>query len=147
MKHLLIAFVIAATSILNPANASDKSTSPEALASFQSTYSNATDVSWVNIGELYKVTFTLDGKAATAFYNTTGSLVAVTKNLSSMELPSALKASLKKEMKDGYISDLFMMSSEQGLVYYVTFENADTKLVMKSTNGKKWTVFQKTAKD
>jgi hypothetical protein len=146
MKQLFITVLLATASIFNTAKATDNIALPEVLANFQSTYSHATEVSWSTMGELYKVNFILDGKAASAFYNADGSWVAVTQNLSSLELPKELKASLKKELKDGYISDLFMMSSSEGLTYYVTVENADTKLVMKSSNGKKWSVFQKTAK-
>ena len=146
MKQFFITLLIATASIFNSAKAADDNALPEVLASFQSTYSNATDVSWTTMGELYKVSFVLEGKAAAAFYNTDGSMVAVTQNVSSLELPKELKASLKKELNDGYISDLFMMSSSVGITYYVTVENADTKLVMKSSNGKKWSVFQKVAK-
>ena len=146
MKQFFFTLLIGAASIFNSAKASENIDLPEVLASFQSTYSNAADVSWTTMGELYKVSFVLDGKGAAAYYNPDGSLVAVTQNLSSLELPKELKASLKKELNEGYISDLFMMSSNAGITYYVTVENADTKLVMKSSNGKKWSVFQKVAK-
>jgi hypothetical protein len=146
MKHLFFSLLIAAASIFNTSNATETVASPQALASFQSMYTEATDISWSTMGELYKVSFIIDGKGALAFYDQEGALVAFSKNVSTSELPAGLQASLKKEMKEGWISSLFFMSSQEGNQYYVTLENADTKLVMKSVNGKKWTVYQKTTK-
>lgn len=145
MKRLFIILTIASASLLNHANAADKVASAQVLASFQSVYSKATEVSWTNMGSMYKVSFFLDGKSATAFYQPDGSLVAVTRNVSSLELPASLKANLMNELDNGWISDLFVMSTTEGDIYYATLQNASNKVVLKSSNHKKWSVFQSSA--
>jgi hypothetical protein len=62
-----------------------------------------------------------------------------------MQLPISLQTSLKKQCGDLWISDLFEVANDQGTSYYVTLENADTKIVLKSS-GSDWTTYQKQRK-
>ena len=146
MKRFIITLTIAAASLFNQANATDLVATPQAIASFQSVYGKATEVSWTNMGSMYKVSFFLDGEAATAFYNPDGSLVAVTRNLSSLELPQQLRANLMDELDNSWISELFVMSTTEGDVYFATLQNADKKVVLTSTNHKKWSVYKPSTK-
>jgi hypothetical protein len=44
------------------------------------------------------------------------------------------------------VSGLFELANTDGTSYYITLENADIKMVLKSSNGGNWTVFQKSSK-
>ena len=72
-------------------------------------------------------------------------MIALTRNLSSLELPIALQASLKKNYDCYWISDLIEVAREQGTSYYITLENADTKLTLKSS-GLDWSSYKKQRK-
>ena len=61
-------------------------------------------------------------------------MVAVTRNLSTTQLPVVLQTELKKEYSEYWISDVFELSNEQGVQYYVTVENADSKILLRSSN-------------
>ena len=71
--------------------------------------------------------------------------MAMTRNISSLDLPMTLQTSLKKYT--GYwISDLFEISNNDGTNYYITMENAGSKIVLKSNSGGNWNVFKKSVK-
>jgi hypothetical protein len=147
MRHLFITIAFAATTFLTAAANKPKPTySPSAVASFQSTYANATEVNWTDMGNLYKVSFVANGKWATAFYEEDGSLVGVTRNISSLQLPKALQTSLKRRLNNGWVSDLLEFATEDGETYYVNIETADSKTILKSVRNKKWVVHQRIVK-
>ena len=146
MKSLFITLTIFSSSLFTTAFANEGKTSPNAIASFESTFTGATEISWKNLGAISKVSFTVDGICTAAYYNTDGDLVATTRNISSSELPSQLRKGLLKELKNHWITELFVMTTTEGSTYYVNLEDANTKVVMKSANGKKWTVDQITTK-
>jgi hypothetical protein len=92
------------------------------------------------------VTFTLSDQKLFAFYNSQGEFLAVTRYISSFQLPIHLQTGLKKSYNNYWISDLFEISGNDETSYYVTLENADTKIVLRSTDGKEWTPYQKNKK-
>jgi hypothetical protein len=61
-------------------------------------------------------------------------------------LPVTLQTALKKSYEAYWISDLFELSDENGTSYYVTVENGDAKVTLKSTQTNQWTVYQKSRK-
>jgi maleate cis-trans isomerase len=145
MKHLFIALTIAAASLITTAKASSPIT-PTVLESFRSTYGHAKDVYWTEIGNTYKIAFKLDGKSIVAYYTNEGVWIGTTRNISAAELSPKLRANLSKEMKTGYISDLFILSNPEGETYFATIETADTKKVVKSNNGRKWDFYKRIEK-
>lgn len=144
-RFFIIAALIGSTFFTSSYTAGIKTT-PAAVQSFQNGFSGATEVSWEQIGVLYKASFVLEGQHRSAFYNQDGELVAETQNIASFRLPKGLRTSLKQEAQGRWISDLFVVSVEGDNTYYVTLENADTTVVLKSVSAKKWTVYQKTDK-
>ena len=118
---------------------------PKVLEAFKSNFKTATEVDWSVSKDLYKADFSLNGQYVAAYFDETGQLVALTRNISSTQLPITLQTSLKNDHEGFWISDLFEIANEQGTSYYVTLENADTKLVLKS-EGTNWSHFQKQRK-
>jgi len=137
MKHLFIALTITAASLFTTAKASDDVT-PPVLESFRSTYIHAKEVFWSEIGSGFKASFKLDGKYATAYYTSDGSWIGTTRYISVAELSAKLRSSLKKELKQAWVSDLYVLNTTEGDVYFVTIESADAKKVLKSNDGRKW---------
>jgi hypothetical protein len=142
MKQVIFSIALVVSSLFNSVNATVTVTSPGAIAAFQKQFSNAKEVQWEDFGAIYKVSFQQDGRWASAYYDEEGLWVTVVRNVSVNELPSALKAATKKQLKNYWISDLVLMTGANGKGYYVTFENAMNKVIMRSVNNRKWTVFQ-----
>ena len=73
-------------------------------------------------------------------------MIAMTRNISSLQLPIALQASLKNKYESYWISGLVEMATDEGTCYYITLENADTKLVLKSDVNSDWSNYKKQRK-
>ena len=124
----------------------EEAVNKQALASFKTEFAGATDAAWTVGNNYYQVAFTMNDQKLFAYYNTQGEFLAVTRYISSFQLPLNLQTSLKKSYNNYWISDLFEMASNEGTNYYVTFENADTKIVLKSIDGSSWSLYQKSKK-
>jgi hypothetical protein len=125
----------------------DEVVSQQALRAFRNDFAGASHVSWDNKNGYTRATFSLNGQVLFAYYNTNGELQAVTRNIVSDQLPISLLSDLKKEYADYWISDLFEMATGDQTTYYVTIENSDKKIVLKSEGTSFWSVFSKTRKD
>lgn len=145
MKRLVLTLTIALSLISLSSFATDVKVNPAALKSFNKTFKNATEVSWTAGSQFYKANFTLSGQFVSAYYNVEGNMIALTRNISSTQLPIALQANMKKDYEGFWITDLFEMTNDEGTSYYVTLENADTSVVLKSNN-QDWEKFKKQSK-
>ena len=146
MKLLLVTL----TAVLSICNTKAQTTtdiqvSTAVLTSFSASFKNACEVQWKDADNYYKADFVMNGQYVSAFYDTDGRLIAVTRNISSLQLPITLQTNLKKSYEAHWISDLFEYSDENGVAYYVTVENGDVKITLKSV-GSEWSVFKKQRK-
>lgn len=66
--------------------------------------------------------------------------------MSLLQLPKPLQTSLKKELQGVWITGLFAVSINGYNTYYVTLENADATIVLKSAGSKKWAIYRKAEK-
>lgn len=146
MRTFLIAITMMVSMFAKADNRpSSDQVSPAVLHSFQTTFTSAREVNWNVTSDLYKAAFTFNGQYITAFYNYDGHLVAVTRNIASNQLPIQLQTALKCTYSNYWISDLFEVSNDDGTSYYITVENADRKVVLKSV-GNSWSIYQKSEK-
>jgi len=115
-------------------------------ASFRKDFKQAELIS-TDAGKDYtKITFKMNGIYLAAFYNDNGELLAVTHNITSGELPINLLLPIKRDYADYWISDLFEFDSNGTTSYYITLENANTKLTLRSV-GSEWETYNKTTKN
>jgi hypothetical protein len=146
MKKMMMMLAMVVTLTTTYAFTGEETINKQALKAFKTEFSCATDAAWTVGKDYYKVTFTMNAQKLFAYYSTTGEFMAVTRFISSFNLPINLQSSLKKSYSNYWISDLFEMANPDGTAYYVTLETADSKIVLKSTDGNKWTLYQKTQK-
>ena len=117
------------------------------IASFHKEFRTA-DVLQVDTKRDYtKVTFKMNDVVMFAYYSDKGELIAVVRNILSSQLPIRLLMDLKQNHSDAWISDLFEIDSNGQTVYYVTLENCDTRLTLRSGNSNSWEKYQKEIKD
>lgn len=145
MKRLLVTLTIALSFISLSGFANEKEVSPEALKSFSKSFKSATEVKWTVTDSYFKADFALNGQYVSAFYDNEGNMKALTRNISSLQLPIALQADLKKNYDNYWISDVIEVANEEGTAYYITVEDADTQLILKS-NSDSWSTFKKQRK-
>jgi hypothetical protein len=145
-KSILIwaVLLISATSF-SFANTTNDDSNANAKTSFKKDFENASDVRWETTHTLIKATFKLGDKIINAYYSKEGNLVAMTRNILSTDLPITKQISLAKDYKGYWITDLFEMSINNETSYYVTIENADYKLTLKS-EGNDWSEYKKESK-
>jgi hypothetical protein len=142
MKKIIT--ILAMTLVVSTSFASIKpeTVNSQALNTFSSEFVGATGATWTINKDFYQVTFTLNGQQMFAYYNKAGEFLAVSQNISSVQLPNSLKKGLKKVMTNRWITDLFEITNNEQTSWYVTIESADEKIVLRSDNGGKWKVFQ-----
>jgi len=148
MKKTILALAVILTVGLTSASAAnDGGNRPNVQASFKNDFANAMDISWQPAKAYSKVTFKLNDQILFAYYsNETNELLAVERNISSLQLPINLFTSLKKEYKEYWISDLFEMAAQENTSYYVTMENSQETVVLMATGSGEWTVYSRTRK-
>jgi hypothetical protein len=116
------------------------------IKTFQKEFAGAQNVQWITTKEFVRATFTLNEQVVYAYYSPDGSLLGVTRNIVSGQLPINLLTDLKKNHNNYWITDLFEMASNNENIYYITLENSDHKLVLKSNGTTGWEVFKKERK-
>jgi CRISPR/Cas system-associated exonuclease Cas4 (RecB family) len=144
MKNILLAFVLLVSSLA--VNAEEKNVNEKVLNAFKNEFTTASQVEWSTGLNYYKASFVFNDKHVYAFYNADGRLLGLTRNITTSELPLKLQTDLKKNYENYWISDLFEAAREEGTSYYLTLEDADTRLVLKASADNNWTVYEKTKK-
>lgn len=114
-------------------------------ASFKETFSTATDVNWKQTKNYDKATFTMGGQVLSAFFKDAGQPFAISRNISTSQLPLSLLSDLKRTYADYWVSDLFELMIDGRTEYYITLENRDKKIIMKSDDSDNWYRFNRTA--
>ena len=144
MKKIIIMLAIAISSLT--AFAGEENVSSTVLNSFNKQFTGAKEVQWTTTNDYYKAAFVYNGQNVNVFYQLDGGLIAMTRNISSLELPISLQTNLKNNYSKYWISDLFEVSNNEGTSYYITIENAETKIILKSNDTGKWHNYKKMAK-
>ncbi|HLY69405.1 MAG TPA: hypothetical protein VKR53_06725 [Puia sp.] len=114
---------------------------------FYQNFKTASNVQWQQKKNFCKVTFTLNDQVMFAYYDPSGRLLAVSKNISSENLPINLQADLKNSYSNYWITDLFENDAHDETSYFVTLENTDHQLILQSNNARDWRIYQKIRKD
>lgn len=143
MKKMIMTLAIVASSFL--AFAGGGKVNEHVLNAFNTEFTGAKDVKWIESDDYYKADFVFNGQYVSAFYSIAGELMGVTRYISSLDLPENLQTKLKSDYEDFWITGLSEVSTEEDTYFYIILENADSKVVMKS-NGKKWSVIKKITK-
>jgi len=150
MKKRILLLSIVLTSFTAFSFAADAPTaiSKNVISSFNKQFSNARDIQWESQTNFVKAQFTMNDMVLYAYFNKTGDLIAVTRFISTSQLPLSLLTSLKKQTMSGYwMTDLFEIENESGTSYYATFESADQTVILKSDGISNWGTFEKVKKD
>jgi hypothetical protein len=148
MKHKIVLFTLALMLSLSTVFAGTiTGVDDRVVNNFKKDFASAEDVKWEKGNSFVKATFTLSGQIMFAYYAEEGQLLAVTRNITSTQLPISLLNEIKKNYRGYWISDLFEIAMNNDTAYYITLENGDYSLVMKSNGGTSWEVYKKERKE
>jgi hypothetical protein len=115
--------------------------------SFKKEFSQASDVKWHTGKDYVKATFKMNDQVMYAYYNAEGTLLGVTRNLTTSQLPINLLSDVKKNYSATWVTDLFEMANTDETSYYITLEDADQTIVLKSVGSNGWNVYKKERKE
>jgi hypothetical protein len=113
------------------------------ISSFNRQFSSAHDIQWENQVNYIKAQFTMNDMVLYAYFNENGELLAVTRFISTHQLPLSLISTLKKGYDNYWVSDLFEIQTESGTSYYATLESADQILILKSEGISGWNIYKR----
>jgi hypothetical protein len=140
MKKIILMLAVVISS-LSAFAGGDEGVSQKVQEAFKNDFTTAKNVEWSEGSNYFRAAFLFNEKHVFAFYSTEGELLGITRYISPDGLPISLQANLKNNYEGYWISDLFEMSKNDATSYYITVENADVKIMLKSAGGK-WEVFK-----
>ena len=120
--------------------------SDKVIKSFKKEFASAQEVQWEKSKDFVKVTFKLNDQVMFGYYNEEGEMIALTRNITSVQLPINLLTDIKKNFSQYWITDLFEIAMNNATDYYITVENSDFSIVLKSNGAQGWEVFKKERK-
>ena len=109
---------------------------------FEKEYAGAVNVTWYVFDDYIKVDFSFGGMQLAGFYSKDGRMLGVARNIYFSSLPLMLQIEQRKNYKDYWITGIYELSNGDGTRYYLTIENADSKIKIGST-GSDWEVVKK----
>src|SRR3954467_5090513 len=117
MKKIMMMLVLVLTVGTSFASTGEEAISKQALNAFKKEFAGATEAAWTVGSNYYKVTFSLNDQKLFAYYNAQGEFLAVTRNISSLQLPLTLQTSLKRSYNSYWITHLFEVAKNNGTNY------------------------------
>ncbi len=142
---LLLGVLVVSLGAVN-ANPGSEEVDARVLGAFKKEFATAKDITWTLAVNYYQASFVYNEQHITAYYNTEGELLGVARFISPVDLPLALQADLKKNYQPYWISNLFEAATSEGTTYYITIEDADQSIVLKSDNARDWDQYKKVKK-
>ncbi len=112
---------------------------------FQKDFRKAELISSESAKDYTRLTLKINGTILFAYYSENGELLAVVHNITVNQLPLHLLLKVRNDYSKFWISDLFECNANGSSVYYITLENADYKITLRSTDGQ-WETFNKSVK-
>jgi hypothetical protein len=147
MKKRILVWVLLLTIGVSTTFANNaEGVSEKVISSFKKEFAEARDVQWEKSKEYLKATFSLNEQVMFAYYSEEGKLLAVTRNLPSGQLPINLLADVKKNYGGYWITQLFEIAMDTESSYYITLENENQTIVLKSAGTDGWELFKKDKK-
>lgn len=145
MKSIFFALCLMLSLLSQTSLAAEPNVTALVTRAFESSFKDADNVQWSQVGELMKVNFTLQDRSMFAFYNAQGDLVVNGNYMTVKQLPKATQKRLTEEAKGYKITEVFEISDGLDSKFYATLDNGKEQKVMVSSGGN-WSTFKKTAK-
>ena len=141
----LLALILTTTTFAK--NIDDKQVNNKVVAAFNQQFSQASDLKWSKTANYVEVSFKMNDQFMFAYFAETGELLGIARNIVVNQLPINLQADIKKAYASSWVTELFEMAKDGETTYYITLENADQKVSLKSADGSTWSTYKKVKKN
>ena len=140
MKKIILSIVIG-LAVFSTAFAKPDSVNDRAVAAFQKDFRKASDVSWASTNNYVMATFIMDNETQFAYYDYQGNLIGVVHHILTSNLPADLSSEIKKRYSNYWVSELFQITTEEGVSFYIRLKNADETIALTTEGGNGWQRF------
>ncbi|NML23901.1 hypothetical protein HHL16_23675 [Pseudoflavitalea sp. G-6-1-2] len=145
-KRILILVIMIITGTVATFAAPVEPVDQKISEAFMKEFTGAQDIRWDNGKNFVRATFKLNNQVMFAYYTADAELLAVTRNITTSQLPVTLQAELKNTQQNQWISDLFEMSSNGNTAYYITLESSTYTVVLRSLGAEGWETYSRVKK-
>jgi hypothetical protein len=109
-----------------------------AMASFKNDFRKASEVLWSANNNYIMASFQMDNEIQYAYYDFQGNLIGVVHHMLTSSLPADLSKDIKKHYSNYWVTELFQVTSDQGVYYYIQLKNADETIVLSTEGTGSW---------
>jgi hypothetical protein len=136
MKKTILSIAIG-LAVFSSAFAAPANVNERAIAAFQKDFHQASEVSWAVTANYVMATFQMDNETQYAYYDFQGNLIGVVHHILTSSLPAYLSKDIKKHYGNYWVSELFQVTRDEDVYYYIQLKNADETIVLSTegTNG------------
>ncbi len=136
MKKIFLTTMIAAFVSAQLFAADVAKVSYRVLASFESQFADATDVSWTVTDQYSKAKFTIEGEKVEAFFNSSGDIIGTSRKTDLKRLPLNAIQKIKKNYGKYKVTETIEFEFNGDRKYFVSVENdTDRKILEVSLYG------------
>jgi hypothetical protein len=119
------------------ANYPDKVTD-RASASFHKDFIKVATLHSEVINNHVRFTFQENNETRYAYYDFQGNLIGVVQHILTSSLPEDLQKEIRKHYSNFWVTELFQVTNENGVSYYIQLTNAEETVVLNSEDGFGW---------
>lgn len=131
MKKLFISALLAATVALNSFAAEGTKVDYNVRISFETQFSNVSDVKWTSGNNYMKATFVLNNVRTEALYSTEGEFIGTNQAIALDELPVNAKRAFAKKYNNFTVKEAVRFEGPQGKAYFIVAENEKGSVILK----------------
>ncbi|HUX83867.1 MAG TPA: hypothetical protein VMV20_01450 [Chitinophagaceae bacterium] len=132
---------IIASSFAAKASSIEPTANSKALVSFENYFGNATQVKWFTIGtDKLEAKFMVNNVSETAFFDTRGNLLEVTRPIQVSDLPIQISLEMTREFPSSAVRYATEFSSGNSTVYVLILESSSDWKTVRVNNNKDFTL-------
>ncbi len=96
------------------------------------------NVKWDVTSSYILATFQMDRDVLYAYYDFQGNMIGLVHNILTTALPVHLQKDIKKHYSNYWVSELFQVTNDDGVYYYIQLKNADETIVLSTEGTNSW---------
>ena len=146
MKKTILAIITFVTMAGSSFANNDPKPVKQYIETLKREFAGASDISLQGNADFEIASFKLNGTVMFAYFTREGELTAVIRNILSDDLPLLLYSDIKSNYQQYWISSLYEAVKDGESHYFITLENGDNRIILKSVSGTSWIVESRTKK-
>ncbi len=146
MKKSILAALLSLSLVTTAFATGESKISYFILNSFNRDFKEATNVTWTSKTGLAEASFILNNRKTDVFYNSNGSLFAISKTIELDELPVSAKRAFAKRYEGYTVKEAIEYDGTEDQSYYISAENEKENVIIKVDQNEQLSIFKKSKK-